>query len=166
MDKGKMHVIGKGKKGNGSVGIYKLTNHSEEVQAATLLVTSLAPNYYTTMGYSKNVIGMKEKCRHGYMNNTCFVSSIVQSQDLINAAHIDINDKSESISTWTEKCVGTAKDWYFVMPNTTRDGKSAIIIALRHGVTIKWDGRSIMHCSTVNIIGGSNHVYGTYFGSK
>ena len=52
------------------------------------------------------------------------------------------------------------------MPNTTRDGNRAIVIPIRHGVTIKWDGRLLIHCSSVGKTVKINNVFGTYFGIK
>ena len=43
-------------------------------------------------------------------NRDCFVPSIVQSMDLVNAAHMDINDGTECISTWTESNISMGKD--------------------------------------------------------
>ena len=81
---------------------------------------------------------MKQKCHHGYIDNeNGFVSSIVQSIDIVNATHIDLNDSTESIVRWTESKLGEAKGWYFIMINITRDGTRAVVIERRHGVTIK-----------------------------
>ena len=118
------------------------------------------------MGYFDDINAMSGNQVHGNMNNiNGFVSSIVQSEDLVNTAHLDVDDGTESIATWTELEMGKSREWYFLMPNVMRDKKS-IVIRLRHGVTIKWDGRKIFHCSTVGSTGDNNHVYGTYFGNK
>ena len=52
------------------------------------------------------------------------------------------------------------------MPNTTIDGTRAVVVALGHGVTIRWGGRNILNCSSVGAKINNNHVYGTYFGTK
>ena len=52
------------------------------------------------------------------------------------------------------------------MPNTSRDGCRGIAIMLHYGVTIRWDGRKIFHCSMVGDEGNNNYVYGTFFGTK
>ena len=119
------------------------------------------------MGFSAVIKTMKDECiNSGIVDENMFVSSIVQSTNLVNPAHIDVNDKTECISTWTESNIDTATDWYFILPNTTRDRSKAIVIRLRHGVTIKWDGRVLMHCSTIGTTGDSNNVYSTFFCSK
>ena len=166
-DQGKMIVIGQGRKANGSYGFYSLTNSTDDITAATSSVMNLAEDYYNNKGFSVAVKSMKDQCGHsGIIDRKSFVTSIVQSMDLVNSAHIDVNDSTESISTWTESNIYNADNWYFIMPNTTRDGKKGIVIKLRHGVTIKWDGRLLMHCSTVGSKDKSNHVYGTFFCTK
>ena len=109
----------------------------------------------------KKISGPEKLC-----DNKFFVSSIIQSRNLSNAAHIDPEDLGLSISTFTESRIGSAREWYFVFPNSTRDGKKAIVIALRHGVSIRWDGRKLFHCSTVLNEAACDNVYGTYFGTK
>ena len=49
----------------------------------------LAASYYSRLGYNCVISDMKQQYHHGYINvDNGFVSSIVQSQDLINDAHI------------------------------------------------------------------------------
>ena len=166
-DGGKMNVIGSGKKGDGTYGMYNLSNCTEDIKKATMGVTSIVKQYYEGIGLSKEVLEMNNHRLHGQMDNKKFFNStIVQSQNLINAAHNDVDDKTISIATWTEKNVGTAAHWYFLLPNVTRNGSKGIAIKISNGVTIVWDGRTIFHCSTVGDIGKGNNVYGTYFGGK
>ena len=166
-DEGNMKFLGKGRLGSSKIGVYKLTNQSDLIQKSTEKVTNMAKNYYIQHGYNKEVTSINEGKRYGNMNSkNGFVSSIVQSCDLKNSAHIDVGDSNICISTWTEKELGQASGWYFLMPNTTIDGKKAIAISLRHGVTISWDGRKIMHCSALNNVGMNNHVYGTFYGTR
>ena len=166
-DGGKMNVIGSGKKGDGTYGMYNLSNCTEDIKKATMGVTSSVKEYYEGIGLSKEVLEMNNHRLHGQMDNKKFFNStIVQSQNLINAAHNDVDDKTISIATWTEKNVGTAAHWYFLLPNVTRNGSKGIAIKISNGVTIVWDGRTILHCSTVGDIGKGNNVYGTYFGGK
>ena len=105
-------------------------------------------------------------CHKDSTSNEFFVPSIVQSRDLINTAHYDVDDTCVSLATWTEKRIGMANNWYFIMPNITIDGTKGIVVKLRHGTTIRWDGRSIFHCSTVGSLGYNNNVYGTFYGTK
>lgn len=44
--------------------------------------------------------------------HNCFVTSFVQSHNLVNAAYFDADDSTASVATWTESKVGTATDWY------------------------------------------------------
>ena len=86
------------------------------------------------------------------------------SCDLGNASHVDSGDESVGISTWVENKPGKAKNWYFILPNTTLldDPTKAIVIKLSHGLTIAWDGRVIHHCTSITDTGEENHVYGNF----
>ena len=98
--------------------------------------------------------------RHG-ISSYCLIS-----KDLINSAHFDL-DTSVGISVFMEEKDGVAKEWYFVLPNTTVKGSTkAIIIKLFKGCAISWDGRDIFHCTGLKEVGENNHVYGCYFGGK
>lgn len=166
-DGGCVYILGSGKKGNGTKGTYNLTNSSDNLITAMSNITMEAESYYKSIGLSQDIEEMKQSCVHEKLcNNKFFVSSIIQSRNLINAAHIDNTDSSPSISTWTEPTIDSCSEWYFILPNTTRDGKKAILIALRHGVSIRWDGRKLFHCSTVSNGYCGGNVYGTYFGTK
>jgi hypothetical protein len=98
-----------------------------------------------------------------------------QSVDLGNASHVDVMDGSAGMSMWTELRPGTAKNWYFVLPNliVTHDGTDyvGVVIKLDHGTTISWDGRLIRHCTSVTDVNGGdvegeNHVFGMFFSTK
>jgi hypothetical protein len=96
----------------------------------------------------------------------CIVSRFVVSKDLVNSSHIDVNDASPCLSTWVEDVPETAKNWFFVLPFVSIDGERAIVIRLKHGRTIHWDGRQIQHCSTVGKHEVDSHCYGFFFGSS
>ena len=83
---------------------------------------------------------------------------------MINATHTYPEDSCQSISIFTESRIGPLREWYFIFPNSTRDGEKAILIALRHGVSIMWDGKKLFHCSTALNETSCDNVYGTYFG--
>ena len=119
------------------------------------------------MGFQKEIEERGNNSVYGQINDVnCFVSSIVQSQNLVNAAHYDVDDSTASIATWTKSISGGATDWYFIMTNTSRDVCRGIAIILHHGVTIRWDARQIFHCSMVVDEGNNNYVDGTFFGTK
>lgn len=86
------------------------------------------------------------------------------SRDLGNSSHLDTGDKSVSICTWVEEKPGTAKNWFFILPNTTLldDASKAVVIKLSHGLTISWDGRYLHHCTSITDTGEKNHVYGNF----
>jgi hypothetical protein len=91
--------------------------------------------------------------------------SIMLSRNLGNSSHFDSSDGSSSCSIWAETKLRRADSWYFVLPNLSFNGSKGIVIKLRHGVAISWDGRIIRHCSSVPDIGPDNNVYGCMFGS-
>ena len=165
-DKGAMYIVGTGKKGDGSVGTYNLSNKSEKIKRNFHRVCKSSTQYYSHWGYEQDVhtMGNYNRERNGEMAEDYFVNSIVSSVNLTNASHNDINDGYVSICTWTEKYIGTAENWYFILPNTTIDGERGIAIKLKHGVTIRWDGRILFHCSMVGNVGSNNNVHGMYFG--
>lgn len=66
----------------------------------------------------------------------CFVSSIVVSCNLNNSSHVDSNDNSRKILTWVCNNVNDDNEWYFILPNLTRDNGKVIAIKIEHGLTI------------------------------
>ena len=87
-------------------------------------------------------------------------SRVILSVDLANAPHYDTNDVSKSVAVWVEEKPGQAENWYFVFPNIRLDGKDGVLVRLRHGTTISWDGRKIFHCTSRTDPGPGNKVYG------
>ena len=73
---------------------------------------------------------------------------MVHSFELGNSSHYDVDDRSLTVSTWVEDVIGNTDNWYFVLPNITRDNNNAIVIQLFHGCTISWDARIIRHASS------------------
>lgn len=93
----------------------------------------------------------------------------IVSRDLVNAPHLDVYDRTKSITVFNEKNKGRAVDWYFVLPNTIAkygSHKKAIIIKLFHGCTLSWDGRKIFHCTGLKEVGENNIVYGNFWAGK
>ena len=112
-DKGKMHIIGRGKMGNGKVGTYKLSQMSTDITDATSKLTSTLKRYYETICLSNKINEINDNKLHGQMNcPQFFASSLVQSNSLMNAAHYDVDDNTCSISTWTEKKIRCANGWF------------------------------------------------------
>ena len=161
-DLGKMKIVGKHNDHEFSVGKYV------DVKECSKKIALLASDYFDSIGFKKYVDAIASCNKYGKCDGmeNLFCSCIVQSQNLVNSAHFDVNDNSISISTWTETNPGMAKGWYFVLPNVTFDGKNGIAIQLSHGTTIKWDGREIWHCTAMEEGGENNNVFGTFFASK
>lgn len=93
-------------------------------------------------------------------------SRMMVSVNLANSPHLDSGDTSESIAIWVEERPGTAKNWYFVLPNVSYEGKQGLVVKLVHGVVVSWDGREIFHCSSKPELGQGNKVYGCMWGSS
>lgn len=55
VSEGKVHILGKGKLGNGLVGVYKLTDSSQVISEATLKVIGNVDKYYGEMGVLKEI---------------------------------------------------------------------------------------------------------------
>jgi hypothetical protein len=89
----------------------------------------------------------------------------VQSIDLCNADHFDVNDSSLSLSIFTEVIPGDATNWRFVMPNLSFDGSKGVVVDLVHGTAISWDGTKVRHCTAEPTTHPNNHVYGLFYGS-
>ena len=90
------------------------------------------------------------------------------SKNLVNSAHYDL-DTSRSVTVFLEKEPGKAKDWDFILPNTTKieDETKAIAVKLFDGCAIGWDGRKVYHCTGMSEVGSENNcVYGNFFGGK
>ena len=92
--------------------------------------------------------------------------SLNTSINLGNAPHTDNLDVGVGVSIWTEDRPGTAKGWYFVLPNLLVSHKNTtyqgVMVRLSHGAAITWDGTCIRHCTTVTEPGRHNNVYGLH----
>jgi hypothetical protein len=63
-------------------------------------------------------------------------STTIQSLNLINAAHFDVNDKSRCVALFTETMPNDARGWNFVMPNLSYKGSKGVAIPLSHGTVL------------------------------
>ena len=147
--------------------MYGTYNPTYEVADCLRNVSKGCKEYLSECGFTSEVedILSNNKGKQLPIMDGCISERIVQSQNLVNAAHFDINDNSMSISIFTEEKIGEALGWYFILPNVSIDGKRGILIELSQGVTIAWDGRKVWHCSAVKEVGEGNNVFGTFFGS-
>jgi hypothetical protein len=75
---------------------------------------------------------------------------MVCSENLGNAAHIDVNDKSRTYAKWTKnRYCPKVKMWYLLFPNLSYKGSHGVAIKLFHGAAVSWDGRLVRHCTTI-----------------
>ena len=164
-DRGHMYIVGSGMKANKEIGIYHLTNVPSVQHAISAIVKSAAP-YYIANGLSSTVQEINDNKKHKcneFMKNS-FVSSITSSYNYVNAAHVDVHDACEEIVTWTTENEAEVEDWYFVLPNVSMDGMRGTVIKLKHGITLKFDARILMHCTSGSAKSDLCTRYGTYFG--
>ena len=96
----------------------------------------------------------------------CLGHTMDVSFELLNAAHLDVNDASVCFNIWTEDVPGSAKTWYLVLPNLfgkhpdTKRDYLGVAIKLSHGVLISWDGRVVRHCTSERV--GEGDGCGTF----
>ena len=66
-DQGKMFIVGKGKKGNGSIGTYNLTKKKDKIVSAIDEVIDIAKDYYLELGLSDeiNELEMRKPWKYG-----------------------------------------------------------------------------------------------------
>jgi hypothetical protein len=104
----------------------------------------------------------------GGSNGLC--CEMVQSQDsLVTESHVDL-DYSLCFSIWSlmsESDVSNCDGWYFVLPHLQyvddNGVKKGVVVELRHGAAIQWNGRTVFHGSTAPS-NKSVNALGTYFG--
>ena len=122
-DKGKMILIGYGKtKSKGKIVQYKISRENDDIRKIQDRILHLGEKYYQEIGLSYLIKNMRQKSKE-INDQYDFVTSIVQSTNLINSAHIDIGDATESIATWTELKYDFHRNWFFILPNTSVDKK-------------------------------------------
>ena len=73
---------------------------------------------------------------------------MIHSVYLCNSSHLDVNDISPTITTWTEDVIGNTKNWNLIFPNVTLSTRRALVINLCHGLTVSWEANNLRHAST------------------
>lgn len=91
-------------------------------------------------------------------------SRMMVSVNLGNSPHYDTGDMSESVGLWIEERPNESNNWFFILPNVSHEGSAGVVIKLRHGVVISWDGREIYHCTSKTDLGSNNKTYGCMWG--
>jgi superfamily II DNA helicase RecQ len=168
-DKGEMWGLGyRNKKSRDKY----VVSENKSVQSAMLrvcrnVVTELESKFPETFKSIRDAEASGPKCPPlPEMGGKCAPGSCIMfSKNLGNSSHYDFKDKSMSLSIWVEERVGSASNWYFILPNVRLNGRLGIAIRLFHGCVITWDGRIIKHCTSVTNTGKDNSVYGCMFGS-
>ena len=177
-DKGGMYSVGTRVSQDGSsFGLTKITNRLYSSTAPNIASISTAasrmaeeefPQILHAMKQIERVANLSAHSLMGGDKSPSIAASI--SVDLCNATHYDVNDCSYSFSIWSEDIPGSAKNWFFILPNAlvrhndrTYNG---IAIRLFHGAAIAWDGRIHRHGTTATDPGCGNHVYGWFWGAS
>ena len=167
-DNGQMYAFGRFRKDKNYVSMTQNDemNIRQYIEVSKLLLEKYFKNELQEIrdaDRAQGVVPLESMCGENGISSYCLVS-----KDLVNAAHYDL-DTSVGISVFNEKIPGTAKDWYFILPNTVlADGnkQEAIIIRLFDACTLSWDGRVVFHCTGTLEVGKGNHLYGNYWGGK
>lgn len=167
-DEGKSTVLGWDKR-NGR--LYQPTKGGDTAKLLSVLsrcindfVRQNLPFVWKSIRSAEYQKKIPERFETGGREGLCSV--VNTSEDLICSSHHDVNDKSMCVSFWVKRTNGQVKDWYFILPNVTMNGKKGLVIKLFHGCVVSWDGRIIRHCSTVGERDKENHVHGVWFGSS
>jgi transposase len=179
--KGNRHVV---RQGHGDIGtmwqlgiknrgikekkLYKATESSacNDIPLLPMMNTFMSSFFRTAfpIEFSEIQAGNKDIGINDYVGGDGSLQTFSISCDLGNASHIDCGDESVGISTWVEEKPGTAKNWFFILPNTTLmdDPSKAVVIKLSHGLSIGWNGKVLHHCTSLTDTGEMNHVYGNF----
>ena len=105
----------------------------------------------------------KKECLGGERN---FITrSYFFSKNYCNASHIDFRDISNSIIIWSEDIPNRAQKWRFIFPNISINGSDGLVVIIRNGLSLSFDGKVIRHCTAKCDPGENNNVYGCAFAS-
>ena len=100
----------------------------------------------------------RKVARPDYMKD-CPAATCIVSRNLVNAMHTDL-DHSMSVVFW----VGDEQDsCYFVLPNVSLGVYQGVVVRVRPGTLIGWDGRTVLHCTACS--GYQGDCYGIFFAS-
>lgn len=150
---------------------YKQTKDSRTAKAMTEVCNRVTPFMRKHYPDILDGIQKEDKKRAGHVTPLTEMGgkdgpggTISLSRNLGNSSHFDYADKSMSFAIWAELKKGLADNWYMIYPNMSINGSAGVVVKLRHGVAISWDGTLIRHCTSVTEVGADNNVYGCMFG--
>ena len=92
------------------------------------------------------------KCVGG---NKALTKSINVSVNMANAAHYNMNDEGIGDAVWVEQSPHISMDVYFIFPNVsvkdkkTNQMQNGLLVKLKDGCTISWNGNSLHHCTSM-----------------
>jgi hypothetical protein len=89
--------------------------------------------------------------------------SVMVSKNLGNASHYDW-DGSPCCVIFLEARPGTSTNWRFILPSVMVGDHRGVVVEMKHGRVLEFDGRSLRHCSSITERGDGNHVYGVWYG--
>jgi hypothetical protein len=121
----------------------------------SLFLDAKVPEVMGSIRYAEK---LRKTVRPEYMTE-CPAATCIVSWNLVNPMHIDL-DHSMSVVYW----VGDEQeDCYFVLPNVVVGGREGVVVKVRPGTLIGWDGRTTFHCTACKEYKGD--CYGVFFAS-
>lgn len=141
--------------------------HCQANKSANIIAQSLFPEFHKQLKDTMKTLNIEIHNKLGGKQGLC--NELLQTQQsFVSEYHVDM-DMSQSFSIWSLD-PNSNKDttgWYFVFPFLTcyyrGIEKKGIAVTLKEGTCIRWDGRTIFHCST-SPTNSETNAYGTYFG--
>jgi len=118
--------------------------------------------HWETLGMRRTLECFDEKVPICVGGDEGLTKSVNCTVNLANLAHYDCNDKGVGIGAWLEKEKHLSTEMFFVMPNVmvieknengleVKKTRSGLIVRLRDGCVISWDGTSIRHCTSIRM---------------
>jgi len=111
--------------------------------------------HWETIGMRRILEKYDEKPPKCVGGNKGLTKSINVSVNMANAAHYDVNDEGIGVAVWIEQSPHVGMDVYFIFPNIsvkdnrTNQLRNGLLIKLKDGCTISWNGNSLRHCTSM-----------------
>jgi len=112
--------------------------------------------HWETIGMRRILEKYDEKPPKCVGGNKGLTKSINVSVNMANAAHYNVNDEGIGVAVWIEQSPHVGMDVYFIFPNISVKDKrtdqlrNGLLIKLKDGCTISWNGNSLRHCTSMH----------------
>ena len=111
--------------------------------------------HWETVGMRRILEKYDEKPPKCVGGSKALTKSINISVNMANAAHYDMNDEGIGVAVWVEQSPHINMDVYSIFPNVsvkdkkTNQTRNGILVKLKDGCTISWNGNSLQHCTSM-----------------